>query len=58
MAPGPEQGAKLGAPESIEHSKVDSATEEWKAKVGVESVVGPLGPESIVVSGAVPDAVE
>ena len=58
-APGPEQGPKLGVPLSIEQAKVDPAAEEWKVKVGVESLVGPLGPESIVVCGGIPaDPVE
>ena len=49
-APGPLQAAK--APESMLHWKVEFASLEEKPKVGVESLVGPLAPEEIVVSGA------
>ena len=38
------------SPPSSEHSKVAPSSLE-NANVGVESFVGPLGPESIVVSG-------
>ena len=50
VAPGPLQGAK--AAESKRHSKVDPVWVAEKPKVGVESFVGPEGPEVIVVSGA------
>ena len=49
VAPGPLQGAK--AAESKRHSKVDPVWVAEKPKVGVESFVGPEGPEVIVVSG-------
>ena len=39
------------APSSTRHSKVEPASVEVKVKVGVVSVVGPEGPELIVVSG-------
>ena len=48
--PGPLQGAKAAA--SKRHSKVDPVSLAEKPKVGVESFVGPVGPEVIVVSGA------
>ena len=57
VAPGPEQGSKLGVPVSIEHAKLDPASEEWKAKLGVVLVVDPEGPESIVVSGGAESSV-
>ena len=47
---GETQVANAAAP--TRHSKVDAGSLE-NANVGVESLVGPLGPESIVVSGAV-----
>ena len=50
VAPGPLQGAK--AAESKRHSKVEPDWLEEKPKVGVESLVGPEGPEVIVVFGA------
>jgi len=43
----------IHGPESTWHSKAGLASEEAKAKVGVASVVVPLGPETIVVSGGV-----
>ena len=45
------QGLKL--PPSILHSKLEPASLAENSKVGVGSLVGPVGPESIVVSGAV-----
>ena len=39
------------SPPSSEHSNVDAGSSLENANVGVESLVGPLGPESIVVSG-------
>ncbi len=48
----PEQVPKAGVPVSIEHSKPAPAS-ELKVKVGVESLVRPEGPESIVTTGAV-----
>ena len=56
-APGPEQGPKLGVPVSIEHWKLEPASEEWKVKVGVALDVGPEDPESIVVSGGAESSV-
>ncbi len=50
-APGPEQGTKV--PASMRAGEGRAADREWKPKVGVESLVGPLGPESIVVCGGV-----
>ena len=50
LAPGPEQTAK--GSESKRHSKVEFASEEAKVKVGVDSLVEPMGPPVIVVSGA------
>ena len=41
------------APVSTRHWNVDPLLLEVKAKVGVESSVGPVGPEPIVVLGAV-----
>ena len=40
-------------PESTRHWKLEPASELEKPKVGVESLVAPLGPESIVVFGGV-----
>ena len=40
-------------PLSTAHSKVAPGTDEWKANVGVWSVVAPCGPESMIVSGSV-----
>ena len=40
-------------PESTWHSKAGLLSEEMKVNVGVASVVVPLGPETIVVSGGV-----
>ncbi len=55
--PDPEQGAKAAA--SIRHSKVAPGSSfEEKVKVGVVSLVGPLGPVSIVVCGAVVSTVK
>ena len=51
VAPGPLQGAK--APESKRHWKLAPGSLEEKPKVGVESLVGLEGPESMVVCGAV-----
>ena len=51
VAPGPLQGAN--AAESKRHWKVELGSLEVKPKVGVESLVGPLGPEEIVVLGPV-----
>ena len=53
VAPGPEQGPKLAVPVSIEHSKVEPASVEWKAKLGVVSLVVPCAAESMIVSGGV-----
>ena len=52
-SPGPElQGLKL--PPSILHSKLEPASLDENSKVGVGSLVGPVGPESmVVVSGGV-----
>ena len=55
VAPGPLQGAN--AAESRRHWKVEFCSLEVKPKVGVESLVGPLGPEEIVVFGAVTSTV-
>ena len=52
-APGPEQGPKLAVPVSSEHSKVEPASVEWKAKLGVVSLVVPCAAESMIVSGGV-----
>jgi hypothetical protein len=41
---------------STRHAKVDPASVAVKANVGVESLVGPFGPEPMVVSGAVVSA--
>ena len=43
----------IHGPESTWHSKAGLPSEEVKANVGVASVVVPLGPETIVVSGGV-----
>jgi hypothetical protein len=51
VLPGPEHAPN--APESKRHSKLDPASDEVKAKVGVVSLVGPEGPESTEVSGGV-----
>ena len=51
VAPGPLQGAKTA--ESKRHSYVAGVWLEENPKVGVESLVGPEGPELIVVSGGV-----
>ena len=51
-SPGPEQGPKSALPSSIEHSKLAPGSEE-KVKVGVGSLVSPVGPVWIVVSGGV-----
>ena len=50
LFPGPEQDAKAAV--SIRHSKVEPGSLEENVKVGVLSAVGPVGPESIVVWGA------
>ena len=55
VAPGPLQGAK--AAESKRQAKLDPASEEWKEKLGEGLLVGPEGPESIVVSGGVESSV-
>ena len=47
------QGQSKAWLESILHSKLEPGSEEEKAKVGVASLVGPEGPESIVVLGGV-----
>jgi hypothetical protein len=44
-------GAEVEA-ESIEHSRLAPAS-AWKAKVGVASLVSPVGPESIATVGGV-----
>ena len=44
---------EVNAPESTRHSKVEPGSEDEKLKAGVSSLVRPLGPESIVVCGAV-----
>ena len=56
VSPGPEQAAKASA--STRHSKLAPASPEEKPKVGVVSVVRPLGPESIVVFGGVVSTVK
>ena len=58
VAPGPEQGPKAGVPVSSEHSKLEPDSEEWNSKVGVGSLVVPVGPASIVVSGGVVSTVK
>jgi hypothetical protein len=50
-------GQFVNAPVSTEHWNVDGVSLDVNANVGVESFVGPLGPEVIVVSGAVVSAV-
>ncbi len=50
VAPGPLQAAKAAA--SKRHSKLEPVSLEENPKVGVESLVVPVGPEVIVVSGA------
>ena len=50
--PTPEQGAKSGEPESIEHSSVAPAS-EWKLKTGCGLAVSPDGPLSIASAGGV-----
>src|SRR5262245_12168542 len=47
---GLEQGAQ--EPESTRHSKLDPAWSESKVKVGVGSLVGPVGPVRMAVSGS------
>ncbi len=54
-SPGPEQGPKGAA--SKRHWKLEPGSEEEKVKDGVESLVSPEGPVSIVVSGAVESSV-
>ena len=54
-APGPLQGANVA--ESKRHWKVELDSDEVKPKVGVGLLVGPLGPASIVVSGAAESSV-
>ena len=56
--PGPEHAPQSGVPVSIEHSKVEPDSEEWNSKVGVASLVRPVGPESIVATGAVVSTVQ
>ncbi len=51
MVSGEAQELKL--PPSIRHSKLDPGSSEENVKLGVVSVVEPLGPESMVVCGAV-----
>ena len=55
LSPGPEHAPKLGVPVSIEHSKVTGPTPSvaLKVKVGVVSLVSPVGPPSTVTSGTV-----
>ena len=55
LSPGPEHAPKLGAPVSIEHSKVTGPTPSvaLKVKVGVVSLVSPVGPLSTDTFGAV-----
>jgi hypothetical protein len=48
----------VNAPVSTEHWNVDGVSLDENANVGVESFVGPLGPEVIVVSGAVVSTVK
>jgi hypothetical protein len=43
----------VNAPVSTEHWNVDGVSLDVNANVGVESFVGPLGPELMVVSGGV-----
>src|SRR5437016_1807083 len=50
LAPGPEQAAN--ASESKRHWKVEPDSLDVNVNVGALSVVGPEGPEVIVVSGA------
>ena len=50
---GARAGPKPAVPVSIEHSKVEPASVEWKPKVGRASVVGPSGRRSIDGRGAV-----
>ena len=45
-----------GSP-SKRHWKLEPGSEQEKVKVGVELLVAPAGPESIVVSGAVESSV-
>ena len=54
--PGPEQAPKGAL--SILHWNVDPDSSEEKVKVGVVSGVVPVGPESIVVLGAVVSTVK
>jgi hypothetical protein len=51
LAPGPEQAAN--GSESNRQRKVDPASLDENVKVGVESAVRPVGPESICVAGGV-----
>jgi hypothetical protein len=44
-------GQGVAGPESTLHWKLEPGSLDENAKLGVGSVVGPLGPESIVVSG-------
>src|SRR5262245_61290480 len=55
--PAAEHDPKAGAPVSIEHSNVAPGS-ALKAKVGVESLVRPDGPESIVGLGAIVSIVQ
>jgi hypothetical protein len=55
--PVPEHVPKLGVPVSIEHSKLAPAS-ELKEKVGVESLVRPDGPESMLTAGGVESTVQ
>ena len=57
-SPEPSQGAKsLGVP-STRHSNVDPGSLDEKVNRGVWSFVGPAGPESIVVTGAIVSTVK
>ena len=51
-----EQAPKAALPVSIEHSSEAPPSAE-KPKVGVESSVGPVGPESTEIPGAVESSV-
>jgi len=55
--PLPEQEPKSAAPVSIEHSKVVPVS-ELKVNVGVESLVSPDGPESMLTVGGVVSTVQ
>ena len=55
VSPGPEQGPN--EPESKRHAKPWAPPVAEKPKLGVGSLVGPWGPESIEVLGAVESSV-